>query len=118
MQHIILAEDEADVRSFLQRALEHLYPLARITAVADGAAALAAFTRDGADLIVSDYRMPAMNGIEFLQAVRRSSNTPFVMITADPTIIATAQQTGASAVLAKPLLIKTLREAVYPWLPV
>jgi two-component system response regulator MprA len=118
MQHIILAEDEADVRSFLQRALEHLYPGRQVTAVADGAEALAHFQRAGADLIVSDYHMPHLTGLELLQAVRRAGDTPVIIITADPTVHEAVQQAGASAVLPKPLTIKQLRDTVYAWLPV
>ncbi|NJM06093.1 response regulator [Candidatus Gracilibacteria bacterium] len=117
MLHIILAEDEPDVRSFLQRALEYLYPKAQITAVEDGAAALATYERTSANLIVSDYRMPHLNGIELLRALRRISDTPFVLISADTSIIEDAYEAGASAVLRKPLGIRTLRATLYQWLP-
>ena len=75
------------------------------------------------DLIVSDVRMPDMNGFDFLDRVKRSrknSFTPFVFITAidDYESRKTAQDLGATDYLTKPFnedeVVKILSKYINP----
>lgn len=64
------------------------------------------------DLIVSDLRMPMLNGLDVLAHVRRSSQTmPFILITGfgDDITHALAFDLGASAVFDKPFDVNHLR---------
>jgi CheY-like chemotaxis protein len=115
---ILLVEDEPDVRGFLARALGIIRPHAGIVAVADGAAALAAFARSSADLIISDQHMPHMTGIELLRAIRRASDVPFILISADNAVAAAAVAAGASWFLPKPCSLGALRRAVEALAPI
>ncbi|VAX13558.1 Response regulator of zinc sigma-54-dependent two-component system [hydrothermal vent metagenome] len=68
-------------------------------------AALKHFKRQGADLIVSDLRMPDMSGLELLQAIRQiNSETPFIIITGYANVDDTieAMRLGASNFIKKP----------------
>jgi two-component system, cell cycle response regulator CpdR len=67
MPHILIAEDESDVREFLQRAVQRLAPAAEVTAAANGLEALNIFRQRSCDLILTDQRMPLM---------RRSCSSP------------------------------------------
>ncbi len=117
MPHILIAEDEDDVREFLLRAFKRCAPQAEITAVADGAAALRVVCERGCDLLVSDQRMPVMTGVELLQAVRAAGlGIPIIIISADVTAESAARAAGATRFIYKPLTIMQIRELIRTWL--
>lgn len=70
MARILIAEDEAAVREFVLRALRdgagH-----DVTAVADGSAALEALSEASFNLLLTDIRMPGMDGIALALAASR-----------------------------------------------
>ncbi len=73
--------------------------------------------RDGVDLIISDFNMPEMPGLELLKAVRTGQNgieraTPFAMLTAhsDKHLVDTALALDVNAFLIKPVSKQTLAE--------
>lgn len=65
---ILLADDEPDIRRAVRRALSA--PGYTIHEVSDGAEALAFLKANRVDVVVSDYNMPRMNGLEMLTQVR------------------------------------------------
>ena len=68
MKRILLAEDDPAVSYILKRYLEAAGFAVR--AAPDGRSALAMFAAEPADLAVSDFRMPGMNGEQLLLALR------------------------------------------------
>jgi CheY-like chemotaxis protein len=109
---ILLVEDEPDVRAFLARALAVISPQASIVTAEDGRRALALFTSGAVDLVISDQHMPHLSGLELLQTIRRSSDVPFILISADSAVGEMASTAGASSFLAKPFALNALRRAV------
>ncbi|WP_313177560.1 response regulator [Massilia sp.] len=69
MKRILLAEDDPAVSYILARYLDKAGFAVR--AAPDGRAALALFDAEPADLLVTDFRMPGMNGEELILALRR-----------------------------------------------
>lgn len=67
MARILLAEDEAATRDFVKRALEQ--DSHKISTATEGAEALALLSSDpgGFDLLITDYQMPAMDGISLAE---------------------------------------------------
>jgi CheY-like chemotaxis protein len=65
-------------------------------------------------LILLDFRMPRMNGAEFLHAVRRTpaGGIPVVALTGDPAAVHDALEAGATTCLRKPIEARALVEAV------
>lgn len=114
---ILLAEDEPGVRAFLERALQHAIPGCDVEAVPDGRAALDAFSRSPADLVISDQNMPRLTGLELLAAIRRLSPVPFVLVSADRGVAARARAAGCSGFLGKPLTLDELRAVVVDLAP-
>ena len=118
MSHIVIADDEDDVREFLLRAVRRYAPQAEVTAVVNGAAALEIMRQRGCDLLISDHRMPVMTGVELLQAVRESQPIlPVVIISADMTAEMAAAEAGVTAFFYKPLTIIQIRQIIETWLP-
>jgi DNA-binding NtrC family response regulator len=118
MPHIVIADDEDDVREFLLRAVLRYAPHAEVTAVVNGAAALEIVRQRGCDLLISDHRMPLMTGVELLRAVRLAQLAmPVVIISADPSAESAATEAGVTAFFYKPLTIAQIRRIVETWLP-
>jgi PAS domain S-box-containing protein len=79
---ILLADDNADMREYLERLLSEQY---EVVAVADGESALSSARERRPDLILSDIMMPRLNGIEVLRSVRAEEslkNIPVILLTA------------------------------------
>ena len=77
-----------------------------IVSVLSAKKALKKLEYDDFDVIVSDYKMPAMNGIEFLDAVKRngkSANIPFILFTGmgGPDVAEKALNMGAEGYVTK-----------------
>lgn len=118
MPHIVIAEDEDDVREFLLRAFSRYAPHAKVTACTDGAKALGIIQARGCDLLISDHRMPEMTGVELLRALRAlGSPIPVVIISADTSAESVAVEAGATAFVYKPLNTSQIRTIIETWLP-
>ena len=79
-----------------------------VVSFADPTPALACATSEGCDLILVDYWMPGVNGVDFVRAVRthaRTADVPVVMITsaADRSVRQAAIDAGATDFLMKPV---------------
>jgi hypothetical protein len=80
---VLVIEDDEPTRALVRRILEGHG--CRVGEAEDGAAGLAAFQADGADLIVLDLMMPRMDGFEFLDRLRaldEGRGVPVVILTA------------------------------------
>jgi two-component system chemotaxis response regulator CheY len=83
----------------------------------DGQSALKKLGDESADLVISDWNMPKMTGIEFLKAVRSDGGLkelPFLMVTseADKEKIMEAVKEGVSQYIVKPFNAKQLEEKI------
>lgn len=73
--HVLVADDNADMRAYLRRLLAAEWD---VQTVADGAAALAAARARPPDLVVSDVMMPRLDGLELVTALRADQRTAHV----------------------------------------
>jgi two-component system cell cycle response regulator CpdR len=115
MARILIAEDEEPVRALVRRALAE--DGHHVAAVADGAEALDALKREGGrfDLIVTDIKMPVMDGIALaLAAARDFPDLPIVLMTgyADQRERASGLDALIRDVIAKPFTVAEIRFAV------
>src|SRR5947207_6032957 len=100
--HILIVEDESRLLSLLRLYLER--DGHRVTDTGDGRAALAAYEAEGADLVVLDLMLPAMQGETVLEALREKGDVPILITSAkrtDAERIAGLRM-GADDYLAKP----------------
>lgn len=80
MARILVAEDEAPVREFVVRALEHAGH--EVTSVGDGQRAVEVLTTARFDLLVTDIVMPEMDGITLaLKVAKDRPDMPILMMT-------------------------------------
>jgi DNA-binding NtrC family response regulator len=101
--NILVVDDEKLIRWSLQELLtQEGY---KVTAVEDGASALAAIEEQPFDAMLLDHRLPDIDGIEVLSRLRaRDLEIPVLMITSYSTVenAVTAMKAGASDYITKP----------------
>lgn len=107
--HILVAEDQADIRELLVMNLRTAGY--QVSAVGDGAQALARQLEVPADLVVLDLMMPRMDGLEVCKALRaKGSAAPILMLTAKSTELdrVLGLELGADDYLTKPFSLAEL----------
>jgi PAS domain S-box-containing protein len=79
---VLHVDDESAFAELVSAQLERIDERLHVRSAGAPAAALERIDEDPIECVVSDYRMPGMNGIEFLRAVREAyPNLPFVLFT-------------------------------------
>ena len=117
---VLVVDDQQTIRSLVRIGLKEI-GVTHIEDAVDGEDGLRALLTHKSNLIISDYNMPKLDGLNFLRAVRSTpalKNTGFIMLTgrADSDLVQRAQQFGVNNYLVKPFTVATLRqkiEAVY-----
>ncbi|MGB8650548.1 MAG: response regulator [Mycobacteriales bacterium] len=113
---ILIVDDSKAMRMIVTRTLrqagfaEHTYLEA-----GDGAEALGMIASESPDLVLSDWNMPEVNGIELLQALRsKGSTVRFGFVTSESTdaMRALARESGALFLIAKPFTAETFADAL------
>src|SRR5579871_6738466 len=109
MPSILIVEDEAKMRRLLELKLgEEGFTT---HAVADAESGLKLLGKERIDLVVSDFRLPGMNGRDFLQAIKRmNASLPVVMMTAYGSVESAveAMKMGASDYVLKPFSLDVM----------
>ena len=114
-RRVLVADDDTDVCALLEVALA---PLAAVTTVHDAETALELVASEPAyDVIVSDFMLPGIDGVEFVQRVRHGSWSPDVSILmisghGDDVVGERARAAGVDAFLDKPFTLSQLRAEV------
>lgn len=103
---VLVVDDAAFMRHHVINGLQ-LVGITQVKEAVDGRQALAALQTGHYDLIISDWHMPQMDGIDLLRKVRaddRLHHIPFLMLTSDDTAenVNEAMLLGVSAYLVKP----------------
>lgn len=107
---VLVVDDSGVMRKIILRALNAL-EINDVIEAADGADGLQKFNEEEIDLVLSDWNMPKMNGLEMLKAIRATgSKTPVIMVTteAEQSRVLEAIQAGANNYLVKPFDQETL----------
>lgn len=110
---ILVVDDQDSKRQILRKQLSHI-GFSRVVDVADGEEALNALRRARHGLVISDWKLGRMNGLELLAAIRADAklkDLPFILATAEakPEQVLAAKEAGASGYLVKPFDVDSLR---------
>lgn len=112
---LALADDQALVRSGLKALLASFSELELVLEAGDGGALLAGLGTQAVDIILSDIRMPGMDGFALLATLReRGDATPVILLTTfdEPDLALRAAESGARGFLLKDASPEDLREAI------
>ncbi len=111
---VLVVDDAATMRRIVRGLLREL-GLKNVREADDGTTALEALKTKKADLVVSDWNMPQMTGIDLLKAIRGDGDLkdiPVLMVTAESKKenIMAAVQAGVNNYIVKPFNAKTLED--------
>jgi signal transduction histidine kinase/DNA-binding response OmpR family regulator/ligand-binding sensor domain-containing protein/HPt (histidine-containing phosphotransfer) domain-containing protein len=112
-KQVLIVDDSALMRDMLLRQLGSEGFVA--DAVDSGAAALAWIASRPADLVLIDWDMPGLSGVDTARSLRREMTVPMVLMVTDfarEPVLAAATQAGVGVCLSKPVNPAHLREAV------
>ncbi len=113
--HILIVDDETKIAFFLRESLEALGHDFQVVSVSSTEEALQETRRRKFDLIVTDQRMPDMDGLELIRQVRENDpDAQFILITAygSEDVLVQARQLGACRYFTKPFHIGDFVETV------
>lgn len=111
---VLIVDDFATMRRILRNILKQI-GFNNISEADDGKTALKELKKENFDLVLCDWNMPEMPGIELLKAVRSDDqlkSLPFVMVTAEAQKenIVEAVKEGVSNYIVKPFTAETVSE--------
>ncbi len=102
---ILVIEDEERILTFLRRGL--IYEGYRVETASDGAAGLASARDNPPDLVILDWMLPGIDGLEVCRRLRAASSVPILMLTAKDAVSDRVQglDAGADDYLVKPFAL-------------
>ena len=111
---VLIVDDSSYMRSIIKIVLKSI-GFRQIYEADDGASALKLLQLNPVDIVLADWEMPIVNGIELVRFIRRSSDgiaplTPIIMISGHSEIkrIVEARDAGVNEFVVKPLSVQTL----------
>ena len=113
---VLVVDDQMSMRGLTRHSLGQL-GVTQVDDAADGRLGLQQLEANPADLIISDFNMPNMNGIDFLLAVRSHKTlrkTPFILATGrgDRELVLKAAKAGVNNYVIKPFSTAILKQKI------
>jgi two-component system, chemotaxis family, chemotaxis protein CheY len=114
--NVLIVDDYKTMLRIIRNLLKQI-EFNNVDEATDGAGALAKLRGGSYGLVISDWNMAPMTGLQLLQQVRadaRLKATPFIMVTAESKTenVVAAKQAGVSNYIVKPFNAETLREKI------
>ncbi|NWA05486.1 response regulator [Pseudomonas gingeri] len=119
---VLVVDDASFIRDLVKKCLRNYFPGIRIEDAVNGRKAQAMLAREAFDLVLCDWEMPEMSGLELLTWCRAQDNLktmPFVMVTSrgDKENVVQAIQAGVSGYVSKPFtneqLLTKVKQALH-----
>lgn len=115
---ILIVEDESDIQIVLTHMILRVRPSAKVGVASDGAEALRSIGQCVPDLLITDSRMPKVDGLTLIRTLRaRQATFPILMMSAYPDHGLLAIAAGATGFLLKPFTPADVQQALNTLLP-
>ncbi|MNI06421.1 Chemotaxis protein CheY [compost metagenome] len=120
--NVLVVDDASFIRDLVKKCLRNYFPGMRIEDAINGRKAQAMLAKEAFDLVLCDWEMPEMSGLELLTWCREQDSLkamPFVMVTSrgDKENVVQAIQAGVSGYVSKPFtneqLITKVKQALH-----
>jgi two-component system chemotaxis response regulator CheY len=113
---VMIVDDMGVSRGLLVQAIEEI-GIWKNQAENDGQSALQKLIADPVHLVLSDYNMPGMDGLQLLQALRQNKSTArigFILVTGSPTpdLVAKGKSFGLNTIIKKPFSTASLKQCI------
>jgi CheY-like chemotaxis protein len=83
--HILIIDDEPPICTLIKHILQTLRPGYEVTTFLEGETALTQFEQQPFDLVITDYQLPGLNGLEIANRVSKNwPGTPIILISGKP----------------------------------
>jgi two-component system chemotaxis response regulator CheY len=114
--NVLIVDDYKTMLRIIRNLLKQI-EFDNVEEASDGTEALTKLRNGNFGLVISDWNMAPMTGLELLQEVRKDSKLkalPFIMITAESKTenVVAAKQAGVSNYIVKPFNAETLRDKI------
>ncbi len=110
---VLIVDDDLQMRNALREAVTELGYRADLSD--NGLSALEKIRQNSYSMVITDMKMPGMDGIEFIRQIRKiAGNIPVLVITGYGTVenAVLAMKSGATDYLMKPFSFETLKRAI------
>lgn len=115
---IMIVDDSSAMRMIVKRTLRQAgFDGHEISEADDGAKALAAIQASAPDLVLSDWNMPNMSGLQLLEQLRSTGvhlSFGFVTTEATPDMRVRAFEAGAKFLISKPFTAESFKDQLGP----
>ncbi|HEV8033758.1 response regulator [Yoonia sp.] len=113
---VMIVDDMGVSRGLLVQAIEEM-GIWKNQAENDGRAALQKLIADPVHLVLSDYNMPGMDGLQLLQALRQNRSTArigFILVTGNPTpdLVSKGKALGLNNIIKKPFTTANMKQCI------
>jgi two-component system chemotaxis response regulator CheY len=110
---VVVVDDQLSIRALVRAGLNSI-GISQVREFGSAAEALGSLKAQPSHIVISDFNMPEMDGLEFLRALRADQKfkaTAFILLTgrADKELVQRAVQFGANNYLVKPFTVATLK---------
>ena len=113
---VVVVDDQLTMRTLVRNGLQQI-GITNSRDFSGPADAWASIQSQPTHMVISDFNMPGMDGLEFLRAMRACDsmkNIAFILLTgrADKELVTRAVQFGANNYLVKPFTVATLKQKI------
>ena len=113
---VMIVDDMGVSRGLVIQAIEEM-GIWKNQAENDGRAAFAKLVADPVHLVLSDYNMPGMDGLELLKALRQNRSTArigFILVTGNPTpdLVTKGKELGVNNIIKKPFTTESMKKCI------
>lgn len=120
---ILIVDDSRAIQAIIRRVVERMgYPSLQLQSASDGEQALKVMDSLRPHLVLSDWHMPSMSGLEMFQLMRQAGHTQakvgFITTETSPPLMDEAKRNGAAFILHKPFRDEDLVREIGHALPV
>ena len=114
--NVLIVDDYKTMLRIIRNLLKQI-EFNNVEEATDGADAMVKLRTGNFGLVISDWNMAPMSGLQLLQEMRadiRLKSTPFIMVTAESKTenVVAARQAGVSSYIVKPFNAETLRDKI------